>query len=804
MRPVSLSMEGFAAFRERIDIEFGDAPFFALVGPTGAGKSSVIDAICFALYGSIPRLNNKKLVAPAVTTGVLQARVALTFEVDGKRYIAVRVVRRIDANRATTREATLEEVPPDGPTIPLAGDADALTAAVEKLLGLSFDHFTRCVVLPQGEFARFLHDKPSARQDLLVTLLGLGLYQRLMQRAGILGRGLRGEVTLAEQELGKRAWATDAARGQARNRHAALVELRAMIRAAAPELAALERCREEATATARAARADLARLAQVKVPAEILTLSESRARAERARADADDRERAARAPLEELARRRAALPDPGALAEAIRDHAQLAELDRALGRSAAALELADAALAKARRAEEGAESAARQALVERDAVRRAHAAHEVAAALAVGEPCPACGQQVAKLPRRKRPAGLEALERALNAADRSVEMARRSANDAAVKQAESRKQHELIETQRAAIRARLAGKPQLAELEAERTAVREIDAAMAQTHSAAQLAARDRDAARKTVAAIEARVSSAGADFHAQRDPISHLGPPPPEGRDLGADWQALAAWAQERAPACERDAQGAEGDSASHARERDARLGSLAEACVRLEVVPPRGVAPSLDGLERAATDAVDAAARDLGRVEEALAEAKKLRRQAKEKGAEAGVAEQVAQLLKANNFETWLVSEAMTQLVAGASTILGQLSAGQYSLRSRGTDISVLDHRQADEERSVRTLSGGETFQASLALALALSDQIAHLSVGGAARFESIFLDEGFGALDPDSLEVVANTIETLGSAERMVGIVTHVPLLAARVPVRFEVARGPRTSTVRRVIA
>ena len=92
------------------------------------------------------------------------------------------------------------------------------------------------------------------------------------------------------------------------------------------------------------------------------------------------------------------------------------------------------------------------------------------------------------------------------------------------------------------------------------------------------------------------------------------------------------------------------------------------------------------------------------------------------------------------------------------------------------------------------MRSLSGGETFQASLAFALALSDHLASLAAGGAARLDAIFLDEGFGTLDADSLDTVAATIEALAGGGRMVGIVTHVRELAERMPVRYVVTKGP----------
>jgi exonuclease SbcC len=146
-------------------------------------------------------------------------------------------------------------------------------------------------------------------------------------------------------------------------------------------------------------------------------------------------------------------------------------------------------------------------------------------------------------------------------------------------------------------------------------------------------------------------------------------------------------------------------------------------------------------------------------------------------------------------------LLVEALDVLVSAAATLY-ELSSGQYSLRSSAEDeFVVVDHRNADETRSVRTLSGGETFQASLALALALSDQLAELSAAGGAKLDAIFLDEGFGTLDADTLETVAGTIESLGTSGRMVGIVTHVPGLAERVPVRYRVRRTDRAAQVER---
>ena len=155
---------------------------------------------------------------------------------------------------------------------------------------------------------------------------------------------------------------------------------------------------------------------------------------------------------------------------------------------------------------------------------------------------------------------------------------------------------------------------------------------------------------------------------------------------------------------------------------------------------------------------------------------------------------------LLRSDRFPRWLVASALDALVADASAGLAELSGGQFELTHDEGEFLVVDHSDADARRPVKTLSGGETFQASLALALALSAQLSGLAARGAAHLESIFLDEGFGTLDEANLELVAGTLENLAArGDRMVGLITHVPALAERVPVRFAVSRDARTSSV-----
>ena len=93
--------------------------------------------------------------------------------------------------------------------------------------------------------------------------------------------------------------------------------------------------------------------------------------------------------------------------------------------------------------------------------------------------------------------------------------------------------------------------------------------------------------------------------------------------------------------------------------------------------------------------------------------------------------------------------------------------LGVGQYSIVADERVFRIVDHRNADEERDARSLSGGETFLTSLALALALADSTMELAADGSAVLESIFLDERFGSLEPDTLDVAAGSIEALGAS-------------------------------------
>ncbi len=283
--------------------------------------------------------------------------------------------------------------------------------------------------------------------------------------------------------------------------------------------------------------------------------------------------------------------------------------------------------------------------------------------------------------------------------------------------------------------------------------------------------------------------------FSDQRDAVAALSPPS-AGSSLAVDWATLEAWANEQLIVIgqKRDEVGAAGRRL--ADDKKALLDELAVGAAPLGI----GTDDLRSELVRAATSAEAT----LDRLRERLSEKQALVAQAAELVEERQVNEQLGRLLSATGFERWLLSEALEDLVERATGRLFELSNGQFSLAAHDTSFAIVDHRNANQERDVRTLSGGETFLASLALALALSDSIAELAPVDSPRLGSMFLDEGFGTLDPETLDLVAGAIEELSASGRLVGIVTHIEALAERMPVRFEVRKGPVTSTVEKVSA
>ena len=152
------------------------------------------------------------------------------------------------------------------------------------------------------------------------------------------------------------------------------------------------------------------------------------------------------------------------------------------------------------------------------------------------------------------------------------------------------------------------------------------------------------------------------------------------------------------------------------------------------------------------------------------------------------------LAQNLKSNEFQSYILEHLEAELVGSATLILQELTENRYKLKNQEGEYWVTDNWNGGEARRVRTLSGGETFATSLSMALALSEK---LSQG--AQLGSLFLDEGFGTLDAETLESVTQILESLRQRERLIGVITHVQGLGERLPAQVKVFKSPQGSRI-----
>ena len=160
---------------------------------------------------------------------------------------------------------------------------------------------------------------------------------------------------------------------------------------------------------------------------------------------------------------------------------------------------------------------------------------------------------------------------------------------------------------------------------------------------------------------------------------------------------------------------------------------------------------------------------------------------------------------------FERYVLGAILDEVVYAANLRLQKMSRSRYSLErsdytgggrgKQGLDLAVMD-AFTGQSRPANTLSGGETFLASMALALGLADVIQ--SYAGGIHMDTMFIDEGFGTLDPDTLELAMETLVQLQSSGRLIGMISHVPELKTRIPAHLEVTRGDDGSTAKFVIS
>lgn len=158
--------------------------------------------------------------------------------------------------------------------------------------------------------------------------------------------------------------------------------------------------------------------------------------------------------------------------------------------------------------------------------------------------------------------------------------------------------------------------------------------------------------------------------------------------------------------------------------------------------------------------------------------------------------------------NIETFAQIAYFERIVRRANLRLMSMSCGRYELtrdsdskdrkHQSGLELNVIDHHKTGAIRSVKSLSGGESFKASLALALGLADEIQ--SNSGGIKLDTMFIDEGFGSLDEDSLQNAISTLKKLGDSNKLIGIISHVASLKTAIDRQILVSHDENGSTIR----
>lgn len=790
MRPLNLTMSAFGPYAGQTTVDFsvlGTSGLYLITGDTGAGKTTIFDAITYALYGEASgesresSMLRSKYAAPETPTFV-----ELTFLNGGKTYT---VRRNPEYTRPKTRgtgttvqKADAELTMPDGRIITKARD---VTATVTDIVGVDREQFARIAMIAQGEFRKLLLAQTDERKAIFRQIFHTGQYQALQNRlkeeaaaldrqCGELEAGLRqaaGSIRCDAPEILPDALDTDAllaaldtllhadeaALTQAQAEHAETETQREQVlsdlgkaealEAARGKLAEAESAWTEAQAEMKAAQAalDTATASQPEIQSRrqgITRLEDALRRYEQL----DTLRAQAEAERKRLAQKRSDLD-----AARARTDAAAKALETARGKLSGQPKLAVAAAQAGHAQDAAAQRCAQLAALE---TQRQQCA-ELETALTAAQSCRAL---TPPLDPDTLAETLPAL-RAAAARDAEALAAQHTAQQQALSALQALEaglpaQEEALRRQQADIQERAQ------ELSARAARCAELDA---ETERRAQeLPHENRAAAQRALVetrtqceALQQALDTARERSSAAQSVLAAL----------TGKRDALRAQIQAAPPA----------DIAALRTRRDALT-------VRAEQLQ-RQISTCDARLEqnRAARTAIDtrrqqhAAVRARWQWVHALA--------ATANGAVPGK-EKIM-------LETYIQTAYFDRILGRANTRLLIMSGGQYELRrcaragdnrsQTGLELEVIDHYNGTA-RSVKTLSGGETFAASLSLALGLSDEVQ--ATAGGVQLEAMFVDEGFGSLDSEALQQALAALVGVSGGSRIVGIISHVAELKDRI--------------------
>lgn len=909
MRPLRLVVSAFGPYAGRTELnmeQLGRRGLYLITGDTGAGKTTLFDAITYALYGE-PSGGNRdasmlrsQYAAPDTPT-----EVELTFSYSGQIY---RVRRNPEYQRParrgggmTLQRAEAELYYPDGRVCTRTRE---VTAEVTRIIGLDRGQFCRIAMIAQGEFLKLLLATTEERKNIFRQIFQTKPYQLLQERlkaesgaladrcgqmqssirqyaAGLvcppehpltarleaaarelpplaellaLADQLLAEDETALQVLNETRQRTAQALQEANTRLGQARQLaqtradrdacQAKLPAAREELArcraALQQAqatlprREELAAKAESIRAQLPRYAE---------LEQARAaRDKRAAALADKQARIA-ARTQTLNGEQARLQAEQAERDGLRDSAVELEKLRAqageLDRRRRELEDLNDRLDGCRRAKKEHARAAEAYVQAQQAAEAAQTAYMrlnrafldeqagiLAAGLRPGQPCPVCGATEHPCPASAgEQAPTEAqVEQARNATRQAQENASRASSAAADRnatltalqqEARARCQELLGSDDPARTVALLAQARQTAAKQAERLAA---DTRAQKTRLArlqvleTSLPAREESCRRLTAEldTLTREREALTAEKAAGEEAVTRL----EQGLDFSGRQAAEQAIARQLEEKNRLQAGQEQAEQACRTAQTtcDTLTGQLQQAEAQLAQAPALDLAVQEEACRRLAAEQAgqDKAAAELSaRLTNNRRQRDGIQRQGEGLAETATRWQWVRALSNTANgnlpgrekimLETWVQTAFFDRIVARANTRFMVMSGGQYELARRaqadnnrsqtGLELDVIDHYNGSR-RSVRSLSGGESFQASLCLALGLADEIQ--SAAGGIRLESMFVDEGFGSLDEEALRQALRALEDLTEGDRLVGIISHVTELKDRIDRQIRVTK------------
>lgn len=795
MRPRLLTLRGFRSHVEETTVDFEGRTFLAIVGPTGAGKSTILDGISYALYAKTPR--EKRNSSALISTRTKKAAITYRFAVGPDTFEINRSIPAASDDHMIHVETGEKAV----------GSA-AITARVEELLGLDFDGFASSVLLAQGRFDAFLKSTTKDRTGILKGIFRIERVDDLRKAAVARRAVLDDELNKIEGE--RRQIPEDAAE-QVKAATAEVAELATRIdelgKAVPEESALLEREKEaakekgDAEAEFVALTDSVKRLPPVEVLEELAQRESScAATTKEATTTFDSCTKAAAKATKELDALLKKLGDVKALhlarakAEDIEARAaDIAALAGELEELKTSIDAAETVVKDKAAEEKSAKSTLDAARVSADELNRIHAAHKLRSGLSKGEPCPVCEQTVATLPKTKKIGDVAKVERAVETAERALELARTGVGEArdrltiAAQQFKSTKDaHAKAVAGLADARASIEGvvgkvkdplgeiDDRLAKLEAATTAREEAlksrDSAqrsLNECNSVKQELDRERQkhAAVLIELAVRLDVGAPSVD-DAATTLIAKVGAMADRATERGEELRARI----EKAALLVKEAT----ESVTYLRSRVGVEASLSDALAK---------AKSEDAVKRHVIE-------DL---KKKLARSKELHEQEKDLKTRRALFHQLADDLTDRHFVNFLLEDRRRLLSELSSERLREMTK-RYRFSDDG-DFNIVDELEGDVERGTDTLSGGETFLASLSLALGLAETAARH--GG--RLQSFFLDEGFDALDAEMLDLALDGIERIVTPERLIALVSHVPALAARVEDKIVLGKDAEGSTV-----